>query len=173
MGADLRTGKLEFVRRGLMKDVRWMAARQGNLVLLGNDGLIAALSMDGTTRLWEMAAGKEYQLACGAGSDLVCLGGPEGSVLCIDARSGGPVWKTSVEGKLLKIWCKDDSDDLIVADLLRDGQNVVAGILAKDGSLRWELAAAPSELSSAHEGHGLLVVSSPSLGIVSLPTMPQ
>ena len=121
-------------------------------------------------RLWSVKVPASATALRGAGAARIVLGSPDGSLIGLDATTGSPAWKTSLEGKLLALSESESGGEVILATVDRDpgGASAVA-IHARGGIVLWQIPLAPGESASAHFQGQKLLVSSPSLGIKAIP----
>jgi outer membrane protein assembly factor BamB len=167
-GTDLRTGKRAFVREGLLQGAQRIIAKEGNLAVLGKDGLLFGLSAEGKKKLWETKLGGEYSFLLSLPGEWVCVGSRSGSLLCVSSRTGLPLWKSSLEGELAALSGEERSGGgLVVVELLREKKNVVGFLAAANGKLEWEVEVSHGEASSVQMLDRAVLVSAPSRGIVA------
>ena len=117
-------------------------------------------------RLWSVKVPASATALRGAGAARIVLGSPDGSLIGLDATTGSPAWKTSLEGKLLALSESESGGEVILATVDRDpGGTSAVAIHARGGIVLWQIPLSPGESASAHFQGQKLLVSSPGLGI--------
>lgn len=162
-GANLRSGKLEFVAWKDFGSVRAIASAGTEAALLSSAGRLAAAGPSGGTFLWEVRLGARWaHLAAASGR--VWAGSEEGRIACFESRKGTRLWERDLRDRLLALSADETDPRLVFAQTLRAGKIALVALASRDGEPRWEVELGPEEQISVRALGGLVVVSSPSQG---------
>jgi outer membrane protein assembly factor BamB len=165
--ADLQSGKLLDSRKGFLRDATLALVDGETFLVLARDGMLSAYPPSVARRLWEAKIGAQYSMVAAGPESRVLLGAPAGSVVCMDARRGQPMWKTTLGGSLGAL---ESSPEAVVVRVERDGKTVLNAMSPRTGEVFWELETAPQEEFSVHVEEAYAFVSTPSRGVVILKT---
>jgi outer membrane protein assembly factor BamB/tetratricopeptide (TPR) repeat protein len=169
-GANLRTGQLEFVRWKELGEISLLFGRGADaLVVRGPKGLVG-LPLAGGDPLWQIPLRPDQDLAVAAGRDHVCVVSGAGEAQGIDGRTGEILWSEDLQGKLGDLFELGEFRELVVASIHRSGRQTIVGISSSDGSRLWEVETGPPELAAVRMVGQLLIVSTPTFGVVAFAT---
>jgi outer membrane protein assembly factor BamB/tetratricopeptide (TPR) repeat protein len=165
----LRTGKTERQTKDLARGRTMLFACGEGIVAVSRSGEVTGLSPALDGRAWEARVGNEVGAAW-ASRGRVFLAVSGGSLVCLDAAAGTPLWKTALAGEVKGLAGSESAADTIAVTVTRGGRACVTAIGAADGSVLWEVEAGRAEEPSVALDELSAAVSSPSLGVVVLPT---
>ncbi len=172
-GANLRTGECRFTRKSLLKGATWVCVEPDAFFAGEKGGRVAAYSVKEASKVWETVLQGEYPAASAGLDGRLLLGSAAGSIVCLDAHTGQPAWKTTVEGAVTAISSPGDGEDggTIIVHLDRGGDRAIAAIstlAGAAGKVLWELRTGPQETASVRIEKGRVLISTPSRGVVAL-----
>ncbi len=166
-GANLRTGKLEFVRWKELGCVRGIASAGSVAALLYGGGRVRAAAPSNASFLWEKDLGSGWTHLAAA-RDLVWVGSADGKIVCFDARSGSPLWRQELGGQMRLLDSEGSARNYVFVHAVRSGRVSVTALSARKGGVRWEKELGPEEVASTTAFGDFVLVSSPSRGLFAV-----
>jgi hypothetical protein len=160
---NLRNGRLEEVRWQSFGKVERIIPRRGGVLVLVTADRVASFEPGQDDPVWSRDY-TEAPMVCGLEEELVCIARPTGEVICVNAKTGVPVWGESVTGELCGLYSHDDRGSKLLVKIRQGANQFLSKLDASSGVVQWEFDAGPAGLFSVHDAGELVLVSTAASG---------
>lgn len=169
IGCDLESGKKLFEVKNRFGNVKTLQVVRDHVVVQQENGVVLVTSIDGQAERWRQKFPQEITIGVPGGQGLILVGSHAGVVQGLRLETGEPVWRAELDAALSDITVSTQSSArYFIAHTVRKGKRVFVAVSMQDGARLWEVTRGLAEASWAHCNPGLVVLSTPSTGVVVL-----